>query len=135
MEELNKDLKKDKAVGFTTLGAHKADITIKANSLQLKKTASMSTQVIISLFLMLSQAEVFHVKHGYRPILLIDDLFFGIDDTNLMLVVELLIQAKVQCFLTAPDSHTEKLKAVCKKTGEIALYALENQDITNIEVQ
>ena len=133
LEQLGKNIAKDKAIGFTTVGAHKADILIKSNALQLKKIGSMSSQVIISLFLMLSQSEVFHVKHDYRPILLIDDLFFGIDDTNLMLVLELLIQAKAQCFLTGPNSHTEKLKEARKNTNEIELYALENQVITAIE--
>ena len=93
----------------------------------------MSSQVIISLILMLGQAEVFHVKQGDRPILLIDDLFFGIDDTNLMLVIELLIQAKTQCFLTAPDTYKDKLKGAKNKTGEIELFALENQKLTKIE--
>ena len=130
---LEKNMQKDRALGFTEYGPHKADILIKKDSSQLKKIGSMSSQVIISLILMLGQAEVFHVKQGDRPILLIDDLFFGIDDTNLMLVIELLIQAKTQCFLTAPDTYKDKLKGAKNKTGEIELFALENQKLTKIE--
>ena len=126
-------MQKDRALGFTEYGPHKADILIKKDSSQLKKIGSMSSEVIIRLILMLGQAEVFHVKQGDRPILLIDDLFFGIDDTNLMLVIELLIQAKTQCFLTAPDTYKDKLKGAKTKTGEIELFALENQKLTKIE--
>ena len=93
----------------------------------------MSSQVLASLLLTLAQADVFHVEHGYRPILLIDDLFFGIDDTNLMLMVELLIQAETQSFLTAPDIYKEKLVDISRKTEQIQLFSLDSDGIKSID--
>ena len=58
-----------------------------------------------------------------------DDLFFGIDDTNLMLMLELLIQVRTQCFLTAPDIYKGKLVEISHKRGEIELYTLDNKQI------
>tara|TARA_Y100000590_G_scaffold145430_2_gene167270 strand:- start:37407 stop:38519 length:1113 start_codon:yes stop_codon:yes gene_type:complete len=127
---LNNSLEQDKLVGYTKDGPHKADLVFLSEKGDLKKHASMSTLVISSLILMLSQCEVFHVKHGYKPALLIDDLFFGIDDLNLMLVIKLLIQANATCFLTAPDLYKDKLKSICSKFPEIDIYDIDKQEIT-----
>ena len=113
---------KDKIMRHTTVGPHRADMNFKSNSLDLKNISSMSTQIIISLLLVLSQAEVFHVKHGFRPIILIDDLFFGIDDKNLRLVINLLVGSKAQCFITAPDLYKEKIKSLGRTSAEVKLY-------------
>ena len=129
LESIKNNLPKDRANGFTEFGPHKADILVKAKELELKRIGSMSSQVLASLLLVLAQAEVFHMKHNYKPILLIDDLFFGIDDTNLMLMLELLIQVRTQCFLTAPDIYKGKLVEISHKRGEIELYTLDNKQI------
>ena len=76
----------------------------------------MSTQVINGLLLVLSQAKVFHVEHGDKPIILIDDLFFGIDDKNLLLVINLLVDSEAQCFVTAPDLYKAKLEESINNT-------------------
>ena len=95
----------------------------------LKNISSMSTQIIISLLLVLSQAEVFHVKHGFRPVILIDDLFFGIDDKNLRLVINLLVGSKAQCFITAPDLYKEKIKSLGRTANEVKMYEFIDGEI------
>ena len=114
--------KKDLVMKHTTVGPHRADVTFTSNKLDLKNISSMSTQIIVSLLLVLSQAEVFHVKHGFRPIILIDDLFFGIDDKNLRLVINLLVGSKTQCFITAPDLYKEKIKSLGETASAVRLY-------------
>ena len=119
---LSSSYRKDLIVRHTTAGPHRADVTFSSNKLDLKNISSMSTQIIVSLLLVLSQAEVFHVKHGFRPIILIDDLFFGIDDKNLRLVINLLVGSKTQCFITAPDLYKEKIKSLGENAEAIKLY-------------
>ena len=119
---LSSSYKKDLIMKHTTAGPHRADITFTSNTLDLKNISSMSTQIIVSLLLVLSQAEVFHVKHGFRPVILIDDLFFGIDDKNLRLVINLLVGSKTQCFITAPDLYKEKIKSLGENAEAIKLY-------------
>ena len=119
---LSSSTDKDLIMKHTTVGPHRADVTFSSNKLDLKNISSMSTQIIVSLLLVLSQAEVFHVKHGFRPIILIDDLFFGIDDKNLRLVINLLVGSKTQCFITAPDLYKEKIKSLGKTATAIKLY-------------
>ena len=109
-------LSKDKALGFTTIGPHRADIDFRIDDIALKDVASMSTQVILSLCLVIAQTRTFHVKHNHYPVLLIDDIFFGIDDKNLEVMIKLLSNSGAQCFLTAPDLYTEKVKQVIGKS-------------------
>jgi len=126
-------IEKDRALKYTTAGPHKADIVININNEPLKQTGSMSSQVIISLLMMLAQCQVFHMEHGYRPILLIDDLFFGIDDKNLRLVINLLRELSAQCFLTAPDLYHEKLKSLDLEDKNTNIYKLTSGKIIKEE--
>ena len=128
-EALKQALTKDMAIKHTSVGPHRADLLFSVGGIELKNISSMSTQIIISLLLVLSQAEVFHVKHGFRPIILIDDLFFGIDDKNLRLVINLLVGSKAQCFITAPDLYKEKIKSLGRKTDEVKMYEFIDGEI------
>ena len=74
---------------------------------------------------------MFHVKHKYNPIILIDDLFFGIDDKNLQLVINLLVSSKAQCFLTAPDLYRIKLEDITDNKN-VKIYMFENNKLMEI---
>ena len=128
-DALSNSLQKDMAIKHTSVGPHRGDLLFGVNKVDLKNISSMSTQIIISLLLVLSQAEVFHVKHGFRPIVLIDDLFFGIDDKNLRLVVNLLVGSKAQCFITAPDLYKEKIKSLGRTANEVKMYEFIDGEI------
>ena len=105
-------LQKDLALGYTTIGPHRADIDFKISEDAVKDIASMSTQIILSLCFVIAQTRAFHVKHGHYPVLLIDDIFFGIDDKNLAVMIKLLSNSGAQCFLSAPDLYNEKVKEI-----------------------
>lgn len=119
-------LEKDKALKYSTTGPHRADVFITTDDDNIKEVGSMSTQIIASLCFMLAQARVFHVEQKHRPILLIDDLFFGIDDKNLALVINLLLESKIQCFLTAPDLYKEKIIGLNLDHKETKVFELKN---------
>ena len=123
-------LEKDKALKYSTTGPHRADVFITTDADNIKEVGSMSTQIIVSLCFMLAQARVFHVEQKYRPILLIDDLFFGIDDKNLALVINLLLGSKIQCFLTAPDLYKETIAGLHLDHKETKMFELKNGVIT-----
>tara|TARA_X000000368_G_C23055342_1_gene723591 strand:- start:3231 stop:4346 length:1116 start_codon:yes stop_codon:yes gene_type:complete len=120
---------KDLVLKHTSAGPHRCDIQFTSNGNILKDVSSMSTQVINGLLLVLSQAKAFHVKHCEKPIILIDDLFFGIDDKNLLLVINLLIDSKAQCFVTAPDLYKTKLEEFISDNKEIRIYEFKGKDL------
>ena len=124
VEELENTFKKDKSVGYTTSGTHRSDILISSNNKLVKESGSMSTLVLSCLLIFLAKSSVFHVKHGYKPVLLIDDLFFGIDNKNLNTVIKLLIYSKGNIVVTAPNIYKEILEKTSSKNDEIELINL-----------
>ena len=128
IRDRNNSLQKDMALGYTSIGPHRADIQFRINDTDIKHVASMSTQIILSLVYILSQAREFHVKHQHNPVILIDDIFFGIDDKNLAIMLKLLSNSGAQCFLTAPDLYTDKVKKIDSE-AEIRLFHLNNMNI------
>ena len=84
----------------------------------------MSTLVLSCLLIFLAKSSVFHVKHGYKPVLLIDDLFFGIDNKNLNTVIKLLIYSKGNIVVTAPNIYKEILEKTSLMNDEIELINL-----------
>jgi recombinational DNA repair ATPase RecF len=61
------------------------------------------------------------VKHGYKPVLLIDDLFFGIDNKNLNTVIKLLIYTKGNVVVSAPNIYKDILEKISIDNSEIEL--------------
>ena len=64
------------------------------------------------------------MKHGFKPILLIDDLFFGIDNKNLSTVVKLLVLSKGNIVLTAPNIYKEILENISKNNKELEVVVI-----------
>ena len=108
-DSLETNLNRDIALGYTSVGPHRAELISSTASGSIKDMASMSSQVILNLCLTLAQSETFHVEHKYKPILLMDDLFFGIDNKNLEVVIKLLNESEQQCFLSAPNSFKDRV--------------------------
>ena len=132
-DELSSCQDKDLALGYTSKGPHRADFDAITNSGQIRDIGSMSTQVILNFCICLSQARVFHVKHKHMPVMLIDDLFFGIDNKNLEVVIKLLNDSGQQCFLTAPDSLEERLLALVNKPKG-KFFFIDNGEISERQI-
>ena len=128
-QSINSLREKDLVLKYTSSGPHRSDILFTTNGMTLKDVSSMSTQVINALLLLLSQAKAFHVEHNDKPIILIDDLFFGIDDKNLLLVINLLIDSEAQCFVTAPDLYKAKLEESIINNKEIRIYEFKEKGL------
>ena len=123
-EFLEKNIHKDKNIGYTTSGTHRCDFMITSVGKPVKESGSMSTLVLACLIINLAKINVFHVKHGFKPILLIDDLFFGIDNKNLSTVVKLLVLSKGNIVLTAPNIYKEILENISKNNKELEVVVI-----------
>ena len=120
-EELQHNLEKDIAIGYTSSGTHRCDFKLFSNNRPVKESGSMSTLVLSCLVVYLAKINAFHVKHGYKPTLLIDDLFFGIDDKNLNTVIKLLVNSKGNIIVTSPSIYEEMLCKVIQENKEITV--------------
>ena len=120
-EALIASSKKDMALGYTTVGTHRSDISIKSKGKLVKESGSMSTLVMACLIIYLAKIRVFHVKHGFKPLLLIDDLFFGIDNKNLDTVIKLLVYSNSNIVMTAPNIYRDLLKDISEQNKKISI--------------
>ena len=120
-KELINTRHKDLNTGYTSIGSHRSDFLITSNSRPVKESGSMSTLVMACLLVYLAKSNVFHVKHKHKPVLLIDDLFFGIDNKNLNTVIKLLIYTEGNIVVSAPNIYKDILEKISIKNSEIEL--------------
>ena len=121
---LKQNQSKDRSLGYTSRGTHRSDFIVTSLGKPVRESGSMSTLVLSCLIINLAKINVFHVKHGFKPVLLIDDLFFGIDDKNLRTVVRLLVHSRGNIVLTAPNIYKKILEKVCEESQELKLIAV-----------
>ena len=121
---LKQNQSKDRSLGYTSRGTHRSDFIVTSLGKPVRESGSMSTLVLSCLIINLAKINVFHVKHGFKPVLLIDDLFFGIDDKNLRTVVKLLVHSRGNIVLTAPNIYKKILEKVCEENQELKLIAV-----------
>ena len=120
----NKNQSKDRRLGYTSTGTHRSDFIVLSLGKPVRESGSMSTLVLACLILNLAKINVFHVKNGFKPVLLIDDLFFGIDNKNLGTVVKLLVLSKGNIVLTAPNIYKNILEKICEDNQELKLIGV-----------
>ena len=120
-QELISRQHKDMSLGYTSVGTHRSDIIVKSENKLVKESSSMSTLVLSCLLLYLAKISVFHVKHKFKPLLLIDDLFFGIDNKNLKTVIKLLVYSNSNIVMTAPNIYKDLLEEISISDKEISL--------------
>ncbi len=124
----NQNQSKDRGLGYTSKGTHRSDFIVTSMGKPVRESGSMSTLVLACLIINLAKINVFHVKHGFKPVLLIDDLFFGIDNKNLSTVVKLLVHSKGNIVLTAPNIYKKILEKICEDNQELKLIAVGEND-------
>ena len=62
--------------------------------------------------------------------LLIDDLFFGIDNKNLSTVVKLLVHSRGNIVLTAPNIYKEILENISEENSDIEVKELGDSNMS-----
>jgi DNA replication and repair protein RecF len=107
-------LEKDRALQYTTTGIHKDDLVFKLNGYPVKKFGSQGQQKSFLAAIRLAQFEFLKEAKGFKPILLLDDIFDKLDEHRIDRLMELVSGDNFgQIFLT--DSHEERVAKVFKK--------------------
>ncbi len=87
---LHANLQKDIAVQRTTAGPHRDDLDCLIGGLPVKRFASQGQRKSFLLALKLAQYAVIHAHKGFKPLLLLDDLFDKLDPLRTASLLELL---------------------------------------------
>ncbi|HXG28033.1 MAG TPA: DNA replication/repair protein RecF [Nevskiales bacterium] len=93
-------LVRDRELGFTHLGPHRADLRIRLHGLQARTRASRGEQKLISAGLLLAQAELLRRRRGCLPLLLIDDLAAELDARSRARLFDAIQTQGAQAFLS-----------------------------------
>jgi len=98
---LDQNLQRDRSARFTTVGPHKDDLALLMNTFPVKKFGSQGQQKSFVIAIRLAQYDFTHKKMGYKPILLLDDIFDKLDDQRVKQLIRLVGEDHFgQVFLT-----------------------------------
>ena len=110
-ELLEESLQQDRYSGYTNVGIHKDDLEFTLDGHPLKRVGSQGQQKSFVVSIRLAQFEFNYQKIGYKPILLLDDIFDKLDDQRVMKLVRLVGDEHFgQVFITdTQQGRVEKL--------------------------
>jgi DNA replication and repair protein RecF len=113
-ELLSKNLNKDKALQYTSVGTHKDDLIFEIEQYPIKKFGSQGQQKSFLIALKLAQFDFLKQESGVAPILLLDDIFDKLDEQRVAQIVGLVDDEHFgQLFIS--DTHAERTENVVKQ--------------------
>ena len=121
----------DRKSRTTKVGTHKDDIVFKMNDHPIKKIGSQGQQKSFLIALKLAQFEFIKKKIGFKPILLLDDIFDKLDDHRILKLIDFVNKDVFgQVFIT--DTHAERSTEILEKAGiNYSVYTIENGNLSN----
>jgi DNA replication and repair protein RecF len=86
---LNDSLEKDRFTKYTNIGIHKDDLNLKIEHYPLKKFGSQGQQKSYVIAMKLAQFDYTKNIKGFKPLLLLDDIFDKLDDLRVKQIIHL----------------------------------------------
>jgi DNA replication and repair protein RecF len=114
LKQLEKSIKRDIALGYTSVGPHRDEYDILINNKSLKLYGSQGQQRSAVLSLKIAEIELINIETGDFPVLLLDDVMSELDENRQKYLMDSI--KNVQTFITCTsDSHFKQLlKEDCK---------------------
>jgi DNA replication and repair protein RecF len=107
--------KEERMRGHTLVGTHKDDMLMLIDGRPVKRFGSQGQQKSFLIALKLAKFEFIKRKAGFKPLLLLDDIFDKIDDERVAYLVNLVSQDTFgQIFIT--DTSQERLDRILKES-------------------
>jgi DNA replication and repair protein RecF len=100
-EALDRSFDRDRQLGSTQVGPHRAELRVELDGQPVREQASRGQQKLISAALTLAQTELFAQDQGGGALLLVDDPAAELDRGNLDLFLEILWSTPAQLVVTA----------------------------------
>lgn len=108
---LRRSLPADRAIGYTRVGPHRADIAFRRGTAQVREDLSRGQIKILVCALHLAQAAAFSEATGRRVLLLVDDLTAELDDLHAGRLLERILAMGLQTFITSAEPRLQELLA------------------------
>jgi DNA replication and repair protein RecF len=115
----------DRFASYTTQGIHKDDFPFLMNGMPLKKFGSQGQQKSFMIAVKLAQFDYTRDIKGYKPLLLLDDVFDKLDDTRVENLLKLVSEDHFgQIFIT--DTSAARLQHAIEKTNSaFAIFSIK----------
>lgn len=128
---IEESLERDTHLERTTMGTHRDDLQFSVNGMPLKKFGSQGQQKSFLIALKLAQYRYLQEKKGFKPMLLLDDIFDKLDDKRITMLMKMVSQDDFgQLFIT--HTNAEKIKSIFDKIDcEIRIFEVEEGRILN----
>ena len=115
-ELFEESLMQDRYSGYTNVGIHKDDLGFSLDGHPMKRFGSQGQQKSFVVSIRLAQFEFNYERIGYKPILLLDDIFDKLDDQRVMKLVRLVGDDHFgQVFIT--DTQQQRVERLFENTG------------------
>lgn len=114
IKQLERSIKRDIALGYTSFGPHRDDYDILINHKSLKLYGSQGQQRSAVLSLKIAEIELINAETGQFPVLLLDDVMSELDENRQKYLMSSI--KKVQTFITCTNdaSFRNIVKNTCK---------------------
>lgn len=128
-ELLQQAAEKDRILQRTTTGIHKDELIFTVHGMPLKKFGSQGQQKSFLIALKLAKYSFLNKMKGYKPLLLLDDIFDKLDDKRITKLMQMVSEDDFgQLFIT--DTNADRLKKVFNNINvKLNLFNIHNQHI------
>lgn len=126
---LKKNIERDRVMERTTTGIHRDDLLFTIHGMPMKKFGSQGQQKSFLIALKLAQYTFLYREKGFKPILLLDDIFDKLDDLRITKLMQMISNHDFgQVFIT--DTSEDRVENVFGKIGvDIRLFKVKGGSI------
>ncbi len=128
-ELLKKNIEKDRVLERTTSGIHRDDLQFSIHGMPMKKFGSQGQQKSFLIALKLAQYSFLTQKKGFKPLLLLDDIFDKLDDLRVTKLMQMVSNNNFgQVFIT--DTSTSRVENIFKDINvPVKLFMVKEGEI------
>lgn len=126
---LKKSLERDRVLERTSSGIHKDDLQFSIHQMPMKKFGSQGQQKSFLVALKLAQYSFLYDKKGFKPLLLLDDIFDKLDDKRVHKLMQMVSDNSFgQVFIT--DTNAARVQDIFEKIGvKISIFNVHKGQI------
>lgn len=126
---LKKNIEKDRALERTTAGVHRDELQFSIHGMPMKKFGSQGQQKSFLIALKLAQYSYLYQQKGFKPLLLLDDIFDKLDDNRVTKLMQMISDNDFgQVFIT--DTSAEKVERIFKHIGvDVKLFKVKGGEV------
>lgn len=127
-EGLEASRQKDLALQRTSFGIHRDDFHFSLANGEIRRLGSQGQQKSFVISLKLAQFEILKRHKGYKPILLLDDIFDKLDDLRIARLLELMNTELGQLFIT--DARPDRTRGLLDQVqAEAFSYTIDRGEV------